>query len=218
MLNWLIRMYNKYLNTQINVDAMDSISEVIQEASHRYEMKLDEVHRMIARDIAELEYINAQNELILQHIIDCIPDMVWFKDMDGKYVYANKAIKEKLLLCPNPIGQTDVQLAAKAREFYGAENHTFGEKCANSDTITLKECRPSRFMESGKVKGRMMYLEVHKNIVRNQDNEIIGVCGSGRDMTEYVEAVNVIRDYGAKRKGEQELIEAFDKYSFGEGV
>lgn len=216
MINWLVRLYNKYLNIQVNVDAMDKISEVLQEASHRYEMKLDEVHRMIARDIAELEYVNAQNELILQNIIDCIPDMVWFKDTDGKYVYANKAIKDKLLLCPNPIGQTDVELAKKARDFYGAENHTFGEKCANSDKITLDNNCSGRFLESGKVKGKMIYLEVHKNVVRNQDNEIIGVCGSGRDMTEYIEAVNVIRDYGAKRKGEQELINAFDKYAFGE--
>lgn len=209
-------MYNKYLNIQVNVDAMDRIGEVLQEAAHKYEMKLDEVHRMIARDIAELEYVNAQNELILQNIIDCIPDMVWFKDTDGKYVYANKAIKQKLLLCPNPIGMTDVQLAQKARDFYGPENHTFGEKCANSDEITLSNGCASRFLESGKVKGEMLYLEVHKNIVRNQDNEIIGVCGSGRDMTEYIEAVNVIREYGAKRKGEQALVDAFDKYSFGE--
>ena len=216
MLTWFAKLYNKYLNIQVNVDAMDRITEVLQEASYNYERKLDEVHRMIARDIAELEYINAQKELILQNIIDCIPDMVWFKDTDGKYVYANKAIKQKLLLCPNPIGQTDVELAAKAREFYGAENHTFGEKCANSDVLTVENGCASRFLESGKVKGKMLYLEVHKNIVRNQDNEIIGVCGSGRDMTEYMEAVNVIREYGAKRKGEQALIDAFDKYSFGE--
>jgi flagellar biosynthesis/type III secretory pathway ATPase len=45
-------------------------------------------------------------------------------------------------------------------------------------------------LESGKVKGEMLYLEVYKNVIRDLDGNIIGVCGTGRDLTEYIEAVS----------------------------
>lgn len=211
-MSWLRYIWNSKYNP-FTIDA--TINHMINNMKD-VESKVDEVQRMIARDIAELEYLNTQKELVLQQIIDCLPDMVWFKDTDGKYVYANKAIKEGLLLCPNPIGHTDVEIAERARKLVGAENHTFGEKCANSDVITLQNQCASRFLESGKVNGKMLYLEVHKNIVRNQDGDIIGVCGSGRDLTEYINAVKVVEALGAKREGEKELIATFKKYEFEE--
>lgn len=210
----LLQFLTRLWNSKYNPFTIDATINRMVGSMKDVEYKVDQVQRMIARDIAELEYVNAQKELVLQQIIDCLPDMVWFKDTEGKYIYANKAIKEGLLLCPNPIGQTDVVIAERARKLVGAENHTFGEKCANSDVATLESKCASRFLESGKVNGQILYLEVHKNIVRNQDNEIIGVCGTGRDLTEYMAAVKVIENYGAKREGEQALVDAFKKYEF----
>jgi hypothetical protein len=184
--------------------------------------KVDNLHLMIARDIAELEYQNAQKELILQTIIDTLPDMVWYKDTGGRYVYANKAIKEGLLMCANPIGMTDVELATHAKAVFGDENHTFGEKCSNSDAVVMGKVREGtftkddgRFMESGKIKGEMKYLEVFKAPIV-VEGELKGVCGTGRDLTEYMKVVKKVEGYCGKRCGESDIVAVFKKYEFQE--
>lgn len=72
-----------------------------------------------------------------------------------------------------------------------------------------------RFMESGKVKGKMLYLEVYKAPLV-VDGEFIGVFGSGRDMTEYVEAYIQQRELLKKLFPNlvAKLDNIFAKYSF----
>ena len=128
-----------------------------------------------------------KKDVIISAMIEKLPDMLWFKDVEGKYVYANKAIREGLLLDDNPEGKTDVELSYAAKEKYGDREHTFGEVCDDSDKDVLEnEYESKRYVESGKVKGKMLHLEVHKSVVK-VDGEIIGVVGSGRDITEYRE-------------------------------
>ena len=145
----------------------------------------------IKRDLRiEKEFLQkevAKREVIINTMLETLPDMAWMKDKEGKYMYANKAIRDGLLFCENPIGKNDVELAKKAKERFGYKNHTFGEVCGNSDGEVLKNMHKQRFMEKGKVMGKMLHLEVHKAPVVF-DGEVIGVCGSGRDMTEYREA------------------------------
>lgn len=211
LINWLIYIWKKYNPFDIE----ERIQSITNSMQHMVSA-VDNLHLTISRDIAELEYANAQKELVLQQIIDCMPDMVWFKDTEGKYIYANKAIKRGLLMCMNPVGLNDIELASHAKAIFGENNHTFGEKCANSDIITLEREGPSRFLESGKVKGEMLYLEVFKNIVKDQDGNVIGVCGTGRDLTEYVTAVKSLETNCAKRCKENDVVLAFKKYEFGE--
>jgi len=128
-----------------------------------------------------------KKDVIINAMIEKLPDMLWFKDVDGKYVYANKAIREGLLLDDNPEGKTDMELSYAAKEKYGDREHTFGEVCGDSDKDILEnEYESKRYVESGKVKGKMLHLEVHKSVVK-VDGAIIGVVGSGRDITEYRE-------------------------------
>ena len=128
-----------------------------------------------------------KKDVIISTMIEKLPDMLWFKDTDGKYIYANKAIRDNLLLDENPEGKTDLELSYAAKQEYGDREHTFGEVCGDSDKDVLEnEYESKRYVESGKVKGKMLHLEVNKSIVK-VDGEIIGVVGSGRDITEYRE-------------------------------
>ena len=128
-----------------------------------------------------------KKDVIISAMIDKLPDMLWFKDVNGKYVYTNKAIRENLLLNENPEGRTDLELSYAAKQEYGDREHTFGEVCGDSDKDVLEnEYEGKKYVESGKVKGKMLHLEVNKSIVK-VDGEIIGVVGSGRDITEYRE-------------------------------
>lgn len=95
------------------------------------------MHSKIKRDSTELL------ELLTEHL----PDMLWIKDIEGVYIYANKALCEGLLMAKNtsePIGKNDVFFALRERESH-KENpkwHTFGELCFNSDQIVIENNRP----------------------------------------------------------------------------
>lgn len=133
-----------------------------------------------------------KKDLIIQTMINQSPDMFWCKDTSGKYMFANKAIKDNLLCDDDVIGKTDIQLAKQAKKTYGEDNHTFGDMCLNSDKDTIDNKYINKeYVESGKVRGKMLHLSVKKSIVV-LNNEIIGVVGSGRDITDYRE--NLIRN------------------------
>ena len=68
-----------------------------------------------------------------------VPDMFWVKDLHGRYVKANDAIRKKLLFCDDPIGRTDRDLAQDIQDRVGADNHTFGAICGNSDKEVIKQ-------------------------------------------------------------------------------
>lgn len=128
-----------------------------------------------------------KRDVIITAMIEELPDMLWFKDVNGKYLYANKAIRENLLFDDKPVGKTDVELALQAKARFGCENHTFGEVCGNSDADVLAGKHVNRrYVESGMIRGKMTHLEVNKSTVE-LDGDVIGVVGSGRDITEYRE-------------------------------
>lgn len=153
-------------------DIQKSLREVKDELSFDKEVLLNELKK---RDV------------IINAMIEDLPDMLWFKDINGKYVYANKAIREGLLFDDKPMGKTDIELATQAKKMFGNDEHTFGEICGDSDADTINgKYTSKRYVESGKIKGVMKHLEVHKSILEI-DGEVIGVIGSGRDITDYRE-------------------------------
>lgn len=189
---------------QLNIPVVSSTEEEIEKAN------ADAVNV-----VKKLESDIISKDNLIQQLLDSLPDMVWLKDTEGKYVVANKAIKEGLLFDEEPLGKGDIEIAIKAKERFGLDNHTFGEKCANSDIITLEAEEPSRFLESGKIKGEMMYLEVYKNIIRDIEGKIIGVCGAGRDLTEYIDSIRKFEASCGSCASNIHL-KTFDKYKFGD--
>ena len=158
------------------IQQLQEIQEGIQEV--RDSLRMDK--QLLLKELYK-------KDVVISAMIDKLPDMLWFKDVNGKYVYTNKAIRENLLLDENPEGKTDLELSYAAKQEYGDREHTFGEVCEDSDKDVLEnEYEGKKYVESGKVKGKMLHLEVNKSIVK-VDGEIIGVVGSGRDITEYRE-------------------------------
>lgn len=173
--------------------------------------KCTKIENQLEADIRILTSEVEKYKGMLFSIAEALPDMMWCKDMNGKYMYANSAIKKGLLFSNDPIGRTDIELANKAKELYGDTNHTFGEKCVNSDVIIKESGLPQRFLECGKVKGKMLYLEVFKTpLIVN--GKMVGVVGTGRDLTEYVEAYRSGEDCRSCEKGVSS--DLFSKYEF----
>ncbi len=133
---------------------------------------------------------------ILKTLTEHMPDMAWIKRADGRYIYANHAICKGLLMAdPDEVyNQTDVFFALREREKYAhrPDWHTFGELCFNSDETVIEENKnrdpndpkPMRFIEYGNVKGKLLYLEVFKAPIFDEEGNVVATVGSGRDITE----------------------------------
>ena len=77
--------------------------------------EIKEIKLQLQYDKQTLESEVIKRELIINCIVENSPDMLWFKDREGKYVYTNKAIRDNLLLNDYPIGKTDIELAKEAK-------------------------------------------------------------------------------------------------------
>jgi diguanylate cyclase (GGDEF)-like protein/PAS domain S-box-containing protein len=171
------------VGTSINIDMRKLAEQIIIDNEERY------------RNLASM----------LRLMCDNVPDMIWAKDLNQHYIFANKAMCEQLLNAGNteePIGKSDMFFAQRERESHSGEAdwHTFGELCQNTDVITLDRGRPSVFEESGNVKGRYLVLDVHKAPFYNESGKVIGTVGSARDITDRKHAeqhLNYIAHYDA---------------------
>ena len=154
---------------------------------------------IIFRDITEMriaedERARASQEFRdLYHLVrmmcDNVPDLIWAKDTKGRYLFANKATCEKVLNAVDtdePVGKTDMFFAEREQRAH-PENpdwHTFGEICRDTDVIVMESGRPERFDEYGNVKGEYLVLDVNKAPFLDDEGDIIGIVGCGRDVTE----------------------------------
>ncbi len=127
-----------------------------------------------------------------------ITDMLWAKDLNKKYIFANSAICHNLLGEPNEnevLGKDDLFFAIRERESQPNNPfwHTFGELCKDSDEITIKENKPMTFLEHGYVQGKYIYLDVRKAPLYDKNGNLIGVVGSGRDITEQIKTNDTLK-------------------------
>ena len=125
-------------------------------------------------------------KLISKHL----PDMLWAKDLEGNYLYANESICKNLLMAKTNevIGKNDIYFATRERDKHQSNKqwHTFGELCFNSDYVVLEHMKPMIFEEYGNIKGQLVYLEVHKAPLYDSNGVLIGTIGSGRDITSQI--------------------------------
>ena len=136
----------------------------------------------------ELEELKEHNSQLLKLLTEHLPDMLWVKDTNGNYVYANQAICDGLLMAKDtnePIGKGDVFFAVREREAHSdnPDWHTFGELCFDSDQVVIDNAKPTKFEEYGNVKGKMLHLEVYKAPFYDKNGQCLGTIGTGRDIT-----------------------------------
>lgn len=143
-----------------------------------------------SQDGFDMEHGGFAKDTMVNTIGNTLPDMMWAKDLEGKYIWANQKIIDGLLFSEtleNTVGRLDMDMAKERISVVGTENHTFGGVCGNSDWVILDHEKPERFLEFGLVNGNDLYLEVHKDVLRDADGKIIGTVGTGRDITaEYI--------------------------------
>lgn len=194
------------------------------------ETKLEKILDEIKKDQTRTENLEKELEKtkiradkfknLVVSIGDTIPDMMWGKDMDGRYIYVNNGILNGLFYNMNyrdVLGLTDLEITAKCKLLVGDENHTFGEVCGNSDLVVLKNLKKERFLEWGLINGKEVYLEVYKAPLLN-NGEVIGTVGTGRDVTEWYTSIRgaVLKNKCAKKPDcfGSLVLKELDKYKF----
>ncbi len=186
----------------ITKDRREFISEVSLTRG-RYHDK--EVVVAVSHDISDKKALEKEKEAVIENLktskesyrrlsqmlrlmCDNVPDMIWAKDMDKRYLFANKAICDNLLIAGDtdePLGKNDLFFAMRERDSKPDDPnwHTFGEICRDSDQIVMEGKKAQRFDEFGNVKGKFLFLDVFKAPFVDEHGNVIGTVGCGRDVT-----------------------------------
>ena len=133
----------------------------------------------IVRDITtrkkyedNLRTINSQLETLIQSI----PDVVYFKDQQGRNLIFNKAFE-------NFIGKSKTEITGKKDIEIMAQN--FARKCVESDKIVFKNQHPIRIEEMGTdSNGMEMFFETIKSPLFDNHGNQLGLVGVSRDISE----------------------------------
>jgi diguanylate cyclase (GGDEF)-like protein/PAS domain S-box-containing protein len=141
-------------------------------------------------DITEhkAERAAANERLSLQALIDRLPDNLWVKDVNSRFVIANQVTAERIGVAGTAdlIGKTDFELLPMelAQKFYDDEQQI------------VRSGRPMVDMEEI-AWGLKQWISTTKVPLRNDHDEIFGVAGISRDITER-KLADALRDGQAK--------------------
>jgi diguanylate cyclase (GGDEF)-like protein/PAS domain S-box-containing protein len=141
-------------------------------------------------DITEHRAVRAEaNErLSLQALIDKLPDNLWVKDINSRFVIANQVTAERIGVAGTAdlIGKTDFELlpAELAQKFFNDEQEIVrtGRSMVDMEEIAW---------------GLKQWISTTKVPLRNDRDEIFGVAGISRDITER-KLADALRDGQAK--------------------
>lgn len=185
---------------ELTEDTNAKVSEIHKNLKNRIEN--DNEYKALAmekeKELTEIRRKMRSHQNLTISVIDHIEDLLWAKDLDGRYILANKSFREKLcygISWEALEGKTDIELSKIFKKQFGELNHTFGEICANSDEIVLESEKSQEFLESGLINGKELKLVVSKSPIYNFKGILFGTCGTGRDVTQwYMDLEKAIKD------------------------
>lgn len=114
---------------------------------------------------------------LIRNILDSIPDLIFYKDRDGLYVFCNKPFVR--VMGTNPIGKTDFDVFdQQTAEFFRSKD---------SEAVARKNMNANEeWVHSAD--GRMLLLETQKTPIYDRKGQVIGVFGLSRDITDLKKA------------------------------
>jgi PAS domain S-box-containing protein len=122
---------------------------------------------------------------MLRLMCDNVPDMIWAKDLEGRYTFVNKSFCQVLLGVEDtlePLGKTFDFFVQRERERHpdDAQWQTLGEFSRDVDQHVLGRDEPTIYEESGNVRGQLVFLNVHQARFLDARGEVIGTVGCAR--------------------------------------
>jgi PAS domain S-box-containing protein len=139
----------------------------------------------------EFKNYNLYNMIL--SITNTIPDMIWMKDVNGRYQFLNKQLSQGLYGIDDPkdcIGKTDVELGEIS--INNGVNVDFVKSCIDSDSRTIMEENIVQTQEVGNSANGYVYLDVIKTPFYEHDR-LVGTVGIGRNVTNRVKRLESIK-------------------------
>jgi PAS domain S-box-containing protein len=128
---------------------------------------------------------------LLQSLMDNVPDTIYFKDLQSKFIRINKA-QAQLLKLNSPeeaIGKSDFDFFDHAEESYAEEQEIIrtGQPVINK-------------MHQHEIDGKKRYMSDTKIALHDHNKNCIGTVGITRDMTVLIEAEEALKESQSKFK------------------
>ena len=136
---------------------------------------------------------------MLRTLIDNLPDLIYVKDVDGRFLLANLAVA-RIMGAKTPgdlLGKNDFDFHARELAALYHEDEQAVIRSGNPLQAREEECRDPA--------GNLMHLETTKVPLRDASGRVTGLVGIGRDITQRVAAARALD--GAVRES-REVIQA----------
>jgi methyl-accepting chemotaxis protein len=136
---------------------------------------------------------------MLRTLIDNLPDLIYVKDVDGRFRLANVAVA-RIMGANSPselLGKNDFDFHAKELAAHYHEDEQAVIRSGRPLLAREEECRDPA--------GNLMHLETTKLPLRDENGRVTGLVGIGRDITQRVAEARALD--GAVRES-QEVIQA----------
>jgi len=132
---------------------------------------------MMISDITDqknLESNLTESQAQLEALLDNIPYFAWLKDKDGKYIMVNQPFASHYgTTRSNMVGQTDFEILPP-------EN---AKKFESTDQEVLLSKSRKLFQEVEEENGELRWSETFKTPILNDQDQVIGIAGIARDIT-----------------------------------
>ena len=160
--------------------------------------------QIIQKNTKELE----EKTLLLENILDTIPDMVWLKDKNGVYLRCNSGFEKFINKKESEIiGKTDY-------DFLDRES---ANTCIANDKIAIETKEVFRTKEAVpyKTNEEKFIFDTARITMKNINGEIIGILGIGHDITQREQKEEELKKLNeltlSLTKAQQALLSLFDK-------
>jgi len=169
----------------------EALRKACDEAEYRMEnrsAKLIKANRKLKQEIderAETEQALKDSQRLLQIVIDTIEGEVFVKDVNGKYLFVNRAFGEDFGVDPKAvIGKDD----------YFVFSPGTAEILQKNDRRIMAEKKPVNIEESTILRGKHVAYLTNKVPLIGDDGNVFGICGVGLDISRQKKLEKALKD------------------------
>ncbi len=123
----------------------------------------------------------ALTESYLDTLIDSLPDLIWFKDVQGAHLKVNNSF------C-RTVDKTKAEIRGRGHYYiWGIEPDEYAREeyvCLETEETVLNKKETCLFDETVKCHGELRQFKTYKSPVFDNDGQIIGTVGIARDVTD----------------------------------
>lgn len=175
---------NKWINCRIfpigkDNDEIDELQIVLWDNDEEKKMKLE---------LEKLENEQRAQQKLLQDIIDNIPNLIYVKDLEGKYLLANKRMKEMLG------ADADSVVGKRLASFDLAMSRDKVAYYEESDRRVIEQKAVVSFEDEFLINNEQCYYWIVKFPLFDRQGNVRLVCGVSTDITEHKRSENELKE------------------------